>query len=484
MLFKPRVIPSLGLPVMSVVGGSAASVPDNPSHEGLRNATSWHVEMCAVGLTPPDPERSGLRGGAAQTSSVTETSSALNKKQALTEAAVTSAPISTASSEADETHASIDQGNQAAQVQKERCLQASSNAIMPASDDPTPPPQAVDGVQKGKQKDVSLSTAGNSKVIPKSVGQEHHAHTNELSGTGESSIVVATPFACASVQGTQPERVVLPCKYFEAKQEAFVKLSSSSSIPVAGNVVSKTLGTDTGNADQTDEQTFAPHFQSSDEPLQTQGSVSVVAKGSTELAGGKHVSLASEISQTPMDAAATFAYSFANQTGNSNALDEKVGHGGANENNDFDIFPATIRTHDALPLHHLDVSLTDPLAGDIGIRAELRGGVVHAEIRGDIASAMPELHEFLHKNQIAIHAVTLDTTQVVRSSATGGASPSAGNTFDERDGRNGQREHPARDQRSAWVQPGSFDRPETDEPSFVKPAAGLVTQGSTLSIHI
>jgi hypothetical protein len=185
----------------------------------------------------------------------------------------------------------------------------------------------------------------------------------------------------------------------------------------------------------------------------------------------------------------TFAYSFRNQA-----------HITQDENEDK-IVPerigAAVESTGSIkgsqPVQRLDVSVDDPVLGNIGLRAEIRGGVLHASISGDtgVAASMPDLHQFLQRNDIAVHTLTMRHAEssapladtVGRMIGTGSALAQGGNSDAQR-----QDGAPRRESWEAEKHRESSDREEAEENvqpmRFTKPTTSNANQGSILSIHI
>jgi hypothetical protein len=88
-------------------------------------------------------------------------------------------------------------------------------------------------------------------------------------------------------------------------------------------------------------------------------------------------------------------------------------------------------------VRRLEVSVNDPVLGNVDVRAEMRGGALHASISGAQANtaAAAELHQFLQQHQVAVHTVSFqNTADVLRSTA-----PSSASTFSNND--SGSREN-------------------------------------------
>lgn len=185
----------------------------------------------------------------------------------------------------------------------------------------------------------------------------------------------------------------------------------------------------------------------------------------------------------------TFAYSFGNQshiTQDENEVktaSERIG-------------PAVELTgavKGPQPVQRLDVSVDDPVLGNVGLRAEIRGGILHASISGDtsVAASLPDLHQFLQRSEIAVHTLTMRHTEsqatfadpVGRMIGAGSALAQGGNSDAHQHGES-QRREPWETKKYRE----SSEREEADmgvqQTSPAKPTTTNVNQGSILSIHI
>ncbi len=186
----------------------------------------------------------------------------------------------------------------------------------------------------------------------------------------------------------------------------------------------------------------------------------------------------------------TFAYSFRHQA-----------HSTQDENEDTTVSERGIEAvvestgpiKGSQPVQRLDVSVDDPVLGNIGLRAEMRGGSLHASISGDtdVAASLPDLHQFLQRNEIAVHTLTMrhaespaplaDTT--ARMIGTGSALAQGGNSDAQRQGGS-QRREPWGAERNRESSAREEADMKVQQTSFTKPTATDANQGSILSIHI
>ena len=185
----------------------------------------------------------------------------------------------------------------------------------------------------------------------------------------------------------------------------------------------------------------------------------------------------------------TFAYSFRNQAqirqdeNEDEVVPERVGA----------VVESTGPTKGSQPVQRLDVSVDDPVLGNVGLRAEIRGGALHASISGDtgIAASMPDLHQFLQRNEIAVHTLTMRHAELPAPLAdTAGRMIGTGSALTQGGNSDAQRQDgaPRREPWEAEKHHEPSDREEAEENvqsiRFTKPTTNNANQGSILSIHI
>ena len=147
----------------------------------------------------------------------------------------------------------------------------------------------------------------------------------------------------------------------------------------------------------------------------------------------------------------------------------------------------------ATAVRHLDVAVSDPVLGNIGVRAEMRAGTLHASISGpaDMVAVAPQLHQYLQQHEIALHSVSftpaaeIDTRPQVETAAT----VSFGGSMNSSSNQSGaQQQENARAAAPEWksAPAGLTDDKSNVFSSSAIPAAvlGAFGAGSTLSIHI
>ena len=67
----------------------------------------------------------------------------------------------------------------------------------------------------------------------------------------------------------------------------------------------------------------------------------------------------------------------------------------------------------SVPLHRLEVEVNDPVLGSVDVRAEMRGGLLHATLSNgqeDIAATMPALHQFLQQHQVQVQTLSFSSS--------------------------------------------------------------------------
>ena len=144
-------------------------------------------------------------------------------------------------------------------------------------------------------------------------------------------------------------------------------------------------------------------------------------------------------------------------------------------------------------VRHLDVAVSDPVLGTIGIRAEMRAGALHASISGagDIAAAAPQLHQYLQQHDVALHSISFTSAagNDTRPQVTAAATTSFGGSMDSSSNQSGaQQQGNARAAAPEWTSDsaGYTDDNSNVFSSSAMPAAVFNASGggSTLSIHI
>jgi hypothetical protein len=147
-------------------------------------------------------------------------------------------------------------------------------------------------------------------------------------------------------------------------------------------------------------------------------------------------------------------------------------------------------------VRHLEVALNDPMLGNVGIRAEMRNGALHASITGavnEIATAAPALHQYLQQHNVELHSVSFSTpanndTRVPQVNAAATTSFSGGMDSSSSNGSGAQpQQQSARtavpEWKSAFADNSDFNV-NRFMTSHVPAAASSMRAGSTLSIHI
>ena len=156
------------------------------------------------------------------------------------------------------------------------------------------------------------------------------------------------------------------------------------------------------------------------------------------------------------------------------------------------------------PVRALEVAVNDPLLGSMDVRAELRGGALHASVTGTgtqdtAASAMPALHQFLQQHEINVQSLTYasggdTTTRATATASTGGdmTRDTAGGGFAGGAGSQQQGGNAAQDQRRPAARStyseetfaaAGYTASTQRLPSAIH-STGVLSTGSTLSIHI
>jgi hypothetical protein len=151
----------------------------------------------------------------------------------------------------------------------------------------------------------------------------------------------------------------------------------------------------------------------------------------------------------------------------------------------------------AMPaVRHLEVAVNDPMLGNVGIRAEIRNGALHASITGaitEIATAAPALHQYLQQHNVELHSVSFTTpanhdprASEVSAAATtnfNGGMDSSSNGSGAQPQQQGARTA-VPEWKSAFADNSDFNNKNGFMNSRVPAAASPMRAGSTLSIHI
>jgi hypothetical protein len=152
----------------------------------------------------------------------------------------------------------------------------------------------------------------------------------------------------------------------------------------------------------------------------------------------------------------------------------------------------------ATPVRRLEIALNDPLLGSMDVRAEMRGGALHATLIGaqdGAAASMPALHQFLQQHDVTVHTLTY-TTVGEGVAATGSTAFSSSDMGRDTAGRNfagdagtgsqqpqGDRSQP-QGQRYGTSGNGTNEHPAYAYSTGISMEANTLPNGSTLSIHI
>jgi hypothetical protein len=155
----------------------------------------------------------------------------------------------------------------------------------------------------------------------------------------------------------------------------------------------------------------------------------------------------------------------------------------------------------AAPVRRLEIAVNDPLLGKMDVRAEMRGGALHATVIGTQdtgAASMPALHQFLQQHDVTVHTLTYTTagdgvaaTGSAASSSSDMGSDTAGRTFSGGAGTGSQQSQGDRsqpqEQRYGTSGTGHDEHlfvPAYTQSPGISMAADALPNGSTLSIHI
>ena len=152
------------------------------------------------------------------------------------------------------------------------------------------------------------------------------------------------------------------------------------------------------------------------------------------------------------------------------------------------------------PVRRLDIAVNDPVLGNLDVRAEMRGGNLHASVTGTqegAAAAMPALHQFLQQHEVNVHTLTYATATAGvaaagPASSSGSMSRDTAGSFAADPGTAGQQ----RRQDGAQTEPQGYGagydgpvsaatyRSSLPVASLARSAGSTLPNGSTLSIHI
>jgi hypothetical protein len=152
----------------------------------------------------------------------------------------------------------------------------------------------------------------------------------------------------------------------------------------------------------------------------------------------------------------------------------------------------------ATPVRRLEIALNDPLLGNMDVRAEMRGGALHATLIGtqdSAAASMPALHRFLQQHDVTVHTLTY-TTVGEGVAATGSTAFSSSDMGRDTAGRNfagdagtgsqqpqGDSSQP-QGQRYGTSGTGTNEHSAYTHSTSISMQANTLPNGSTLSIHI
>jgi len=145
----------------------------------------------------------------------------------------------------------------------------------------------------------------------------------------------------------------------------------------------------------------------------------------------------------------------------------------------------------ASAVRHLEIAVDDPVLGNVGVRAELRGGVLHASISAadNIASTAPQLHLFLQHHDVALQSLSFTAAgsnipQPYGSTAVMATSESANGSFVFDQSSAQQRGNPESGTQSKAAASNGDDDVRRIPVTATPNAMNAVRAGSTLSIHI
>ncbi len=145
------------------------------------------------------------------------------------------------------------------------------------------------------------------------------------------------------------------------------------------------------------------------------------------------------------------------------------------------------------PARRLEVAVDDPSLGIVNIRAEMRGGSLHASLTGvaeSMVDAAPALHQFLQEHQVSVHAISLSGKHepAVRSVPIASTDSSPGMSFGGDHSANPQQQAPAASARSAAGKQLSRHNVAGHDASHHSltyiPSGAFHGSSATVSIHI
>ena len=156
------------------------------------------------------------------------------------------------------------------------------------------------------------------------------------------------------------------------------------------------------------------------------------------------------------------------------------------------------------PVRRLEVAVQDPVLGNLDVRAEMRGGVLHATLTGlgdSAAASMPALRQFLQQHDVAVHSLTyvmardgvtapgsttFSSSDMSRDTGQGGFSGGSysGSQASERDGSQHQQRYGSSGKGSDESLFGAEYAPHPFAVPNALMADNTLAMGSTLSIHI
>jgi hypothetical protein len=158
----------------------------------------------------------------------------------------------------------------------------------------------------------------------------------------------------------------------------------------------------------------------------------------------------------------------------------------------------------AVPVRRLEIAIQDPLLGNVDVRAEMRGGALHATLTGSQDSAtasISALHQFLQQHDVTVHSLTYATGRdgVTASASTtlssgdmrrdtdGGSFAGSQNSGSQTSGGDEPRQQQRYRSFNTADEDGSFAPVGVPRPlgfPAAMTANNMLGTGSTLSIHI
>jgi hypothetical protein len=144
--------------------------------------------------------------------------------------------------------------------------------------------------------------------------------------------------------------------------------------------------------------------------------------------------------------------------------------------------------------HHLEIAVNDPMMGNIGVRAEMRSGALHAVISGAGATAtatLPELRQFLQQHDVALKSLSFVSAPAndVGPQMASAVTSSFGGAMDSSSSNPSSAQQQQQDANRTVTHWDSLSPVPSDDTARATSGAqaliqDVVPSGSTLSIHI